>query len=64
MPDGLRGPLARRSSGEAGWPSTSVDVEGFERLALPTLEVDDDDDDNAIVTDEIGCTWAQVGRGE
>ena len=56
VPDGLRGPLARKGAAGPKVGQYGVDVEGFERLALPTLEVDDDDDDNATiyVLDEIG----------
>ncbi len=56
VPDGRRGPLARKGAAGPKVGQYGVDVEGFERLALPTLEVDDDDDDNATiyVLDEIG----------
>ena len=53
MPDGRRGPLARKGAAGPKVGQYGVDVEGFERLALPTLGVDDDDD-TIYVLDEIG----------
>ena len=52
VPDG-RGPLARKGAAGPKVGAYGVDVEGFERLALPTLEVDDDDE-TIYVLDEIG----------
>ena len=53
VPDGRRGPLARKGAAGPKVGAYGVDVAGFERLALPTLEVDDDDD-TIYVLDEIG----------
>ena len=53
VPDGRRGPLARKGAPGPKVGQYGVDVEGFERLALPTLDVDDDDD-TIYVLDEIG----------
>ena len=53
VPDGRRGPLARKGAAGPKVGQYGVDVEGFERLALPTLDVDDDDD-TIYVLDEIG----------
>ena len=52
--DGRRGPLARKGAAGPKVGQYGVDVAGFERLALPTLDVDDDDDDTIYVLDEIG----------
>ena len=52
---GERGVLSRKG-GPTAWPKTgaySVDVETFERIALPTLKVANDSQ-RAIVIDEIG----------
>ena len=54
VPDGRRGPLARKGAAGPKVGQYGVDVAGFERLALPTLDVDDDDDDTIYVLDEIG----------
>ena len=54
VPDGRRGPLARKGAAGPKVGAYGVDVAGFERLALPTLDVDDDDDDTIYVLDEIG----------
>ena len=51
VPDGRRGPLARKGAPGPKVGQYGVDVEGFERLALPTLDVDDD---TIYVLDEIG----------
>ncbi len=51
VPDGRRGPLARKGAAGPKVGAYGVDVDGFERLALPTLEVDDD---TIYVLDEIG----------
>ena len=51
VPDGRRGPLARKGAAGPKVGQYGVDVEGFEQLALPTL---DDDDDVIYVLDEIG----------
>ena len=51
--DGRRGPLARKGAAGPKVGAYGVDVAGFERLALPTLDVDDDDD-TIYVLDEIG----------
>ena len=51
VPDGRRGPLARKGAARPKVGQYGVDVEGFERLALPTLDVDDD---TIYVLDEIG----------
>ena len=53
VPDGRRGPLARKGAAGPKVGAYGVDVDGFERLALPTLEVDDDDE-TIYVLDEIG----------
>ena len=53
VPDGRRGPLARKGAAAPKVGQYGVDVAGFERLALPTLDVDDDDD-TIYVLDEIG----------
>ena len=53
VPDGRRGPLARKGATGPKVGKYGVDVSGFERLALPTLEVDEDDD-TIYVLDEIG----------
>ena len=53
VPDGRRGPLARKGTAGPKVGQYGVDVEGFERLALPTLDVDDDGD-TIYVLDEIG----------
>ena len=53
VPDGRRGPLARKGAAGPKVGQYGVDVAGFERLALPTLDVDDDDD-TIYVLDEIG----------
>ena len=52
VPDGRRGPLARKGAAGPKVGQYGVDVDGFERLALPTLEVDDDE--TIYVLDEIG----------
>jgi nucleoside-triphosphatase len=55
VPGNQRGVLARKG-GPSKWPRTgqySVDVENFEALALPTLEIQADDD-VVYVLDEIG----------
>ena len=54
VPDGRRGPLARKGAAGPKVGQYGVDVDGFERIALPTLDVDDDDDDTIYVLDEIG----------
>lgn len=51
VPDGRRGPLAHKGAAGPKVGQYGVDVEGFEQLALPTL---DDDDDVIYVLDEIG----------
>ena len=51
VPDGRRGPLARKGAAGPKVGAYGVDLDGFERLALPTLEVDDD---TIYVLDEIG----------
>ena len=51
VPDGRRGPLARKGAAGPKVGQYGVDVDGFERLALPTLEVDDE---TIYVLDEIG----------
>ena len=51
VPDGRRGPLARKGAAGPKVGQYGVDVAGFERLALPTLEVDDE---AIYVLDEIG----------
>ena len=53
VPDGRRGPLARKGAAGPKVGAYGVDVAGFKRLALPTLEVDVDDD-IIYVLDEIG----------
>ena len=53
VPDGRRGPLARKGAAGPKVGAYGVDVDGFERLALPTLDIDDDDD-TIYVLDEIG----------
>ena len=53
VPDGHRGPLARKGAAGPKVGQYGVDVAGFERLALPTLDVDDDDE-TIYVLDEIG----------
>ena len=53
VPDGRRGPLARKGAAGPKVGAYGVDVDGFERLALPTLDVDADDD-TIYVLDEIG----------
>ena len=53
VPDGRRGPLARKGAAGPKVGAYGVDVAGFERLALPTLDVDDDDE-TIYVLDEIG----------
>ena len=53
VPDGRHGPLARKGAAGPKVGAYGVDVEGFERLALPTLG-DDADDDTIYVLDEIG----------
>ena len=67
VPDGRRGLLARKDLEDGSWGlqrasngrwphkvgQYRVDVAGFERLALPTLG-DDADDDTIYVLDEIG----------
>jgi nucleoside-triphosphatase len=53
VPDGRRGPLARKGAAGPKVGAYGVDLDGFERLALPTLDVDDDDD-TIYVLDEIG----------
>ena len=53
VPDGRRGPLARKGAAGPKVGAYGVDVASFERLALPTLDVDDDDD-TIYVLDEIG----------
>ena len=45
VPDGRRGPLARKGATGPKVGQYGVDVASFERLALPTLGDDDDDDD-------------------
>ena len=52
VPDGHRGPLARKGAAGPKVGQYGVDVAGFERLALPTLG--DDDEDTIYVLDEIG----------
>ena len=54
VPDGRRGPLARKGAAGPKVGQYGVDVASFERLALPTLGDDDDDDDTIYVLDEIG----------
>ena len=51
VPDGRRGPLARKGAAGPKVGAYGVDLDGFERLALPTLG---DDDDAIYVLDEIG----------
>ena len=51
VPDGRRGPLARKGAAGPKVGQYGVDVASFERLALPTLG---DDDDAIYVLDEIG----------
>ena len=51
VPDGRRGPLARKGAAGPKVGAHGVDLDGFERLALPTLG---DDDDAIYVLDEIG----------
>ena len=53
VPDGRRGPLARKGAAGPKVGAYGVDLDGFERLALPTLDVDDDDE-TIYVLDEIG----------
>ena len=53
VPDGRRGPLARKGAAGPKVGAYGVDLDGFERLALPTLDVDADDD-TIYVLDEIG----------
>ena len=53
VPDGRRGPLARKGAAGPKVGQYGVDVASFERLALPTLDVDDDEE-TIYVLDEIG----------
>ena len=54
VPDGRRGPLARKGAAGPKVGQYGVDVAGFERLALPTLADNDDDETIYYVLDEIG----------
>ena len=54
VPDGRRGPLARKGAPGPKVGQYGVDVAGFERLALPTLADNDDDETIYYVLDEIG----------
>ena len=57
VPDGRRGPLARKGAPGPKVGQYGVDVEGFERLALPAFEwrLDEPHDNDTIyVLDEIG----------
>ena len=54
VPDGRRGPLARKGATGPKVGKYGVDVAGFERLALPTLADNDDDETIYYVLDEIG----------
>jgi len=58
VPDGERGTLSRKN-GPKGWPKTGaycVDVESFEKLALPTMRVPEEKTHPKLVyiLDEIG----------